>query len=167
MAVETKLTLPLEAWTDEELVALQAAILVVQQQRRTLTEAAALTDQVSRQVTEAALLVEGEAWLERELIGYPLGWRATHVGKTWRSLVPNNMDEPGVAGWREEAPADDPIPYVRPARRRDAYRKNERVTFEGTIYTATRSGVMESPKEAPGDWSATGPGRPKPPVRRD
>lgn len=151
---------PWDLWTDEELEALKVSVLAEQQHRRTMTEASALADQVSRQVTEADHLEDGGPWIERDFIGYPRAWRVTHHGKLWRSLRPNNMDEPGVAGWREEAPAGAVPDYLKPAKRSDAYKLAERVMFDGRVYAATRGGVMGSPAEEPSSWRQEGPLKP-------
>ena len=39
---------------------------------------------------------------------YPEGWKVTHNGKTWVSLVDANVWEPGVSGWREEGMEETP-----------------------------------------------------------
>ena len=47
---------------------------------------------------------DGEPWVQPTGAhnAYPLGITVTHVGKTWESLTPANVWEPGVSGWREQ-----------------------------------------------------------------
>ena len=152
-------------WTDAELEELRVAVMGEQARRRRMANAVDLAEQVSRQVAEAEELVDGAPWVQRDFIGYPRGWHVTHIGKRWRSLWPNNMDEPGVAGWRE-APADgSPGEYVKPERARDGYRVGEAVMFDGSRFVATRSGVRESPAENPSAWRLDAPVGPSVPSR--
>ena len=59
---------------------------------------------------------------------YPKGWIALHDGKSWESLVPYNVWEPGVSGWRE-IPSEDSIPaWQQPTGAHDAYKTGDTVT---------------------------------------
>lgn len=64
---------------------------------------------------------------------YPEGREVTHNGKTWVSIIPANVWEPGETGWREVVPPtpDNPNPvaeWKQPLGAHDAYAKGSVVT---------------------------------------
>ena len=46
---------------------------------------------------------DGEAWTAPTGAhdAFPKGATVTHAGKTWESLIPANVWQPGVTGWRD------------------------------------------------------------------
>ena len=103
---------------------------------------------------------EGEEWSAPTHAGdaYRADAVVTHEGKTWRSLIPFNVWEPGVSGWREVVtdddgnPTDEPPEYVPPTGQHDAYHTGDRVTFEGQVYESTIDNNTWSPAEHPPAW---------------
>ena len=82
---------------------------------------------------------------------YPLGAAVTHGGKTWESLTPFCVWEPGVSGWRERVAEGYPA-WVQPTGGHDAYPKGARVTFEGVDYESLIDGNVWSPTGYPAGW---------------
>lgn len=95
---------------------------------------------------------------------YPLGARVLHTGHTWRSLIADNVWEPGAAGseslWAcEDCPAEPatPEPWVQPLGAFDAYNTGDRVTFEGNIWESRIDANVWSPAAYPAGWQLIGP----------
>lgn len=72
---------------------------------------------------------------------WPKGVRVHHAGKTWASLVDNNVWEPGVANWREVVlfiPAAPSVAaWVQPTGAGDAYQTGDRVTHNGQMWESS------------------------------
>lgn len=89
--------------SDEELGQVFRSVVDEQERRRVLQEAKESIIDLNRRYLDAAGVQPGQPW--RQPTGahdaYPLDWEAPHQGKRWRSTQPNNMQEPGVAGWQE------------------------------------------------------------------
>lgn len=90
----------------------------------------------------------------------------THNGKDWRTLVDNNVWEPGVQGserlWAEidadgnvatTPPADEWPDWVQPTGSQDAYAKDAKVTYKGTHYVSLIGANVWSPDAYPAGWS--------------
>jgi len=138
---------------DDELAALRVAVNAEWSRRRTLARASAAADTLSREIAEASGVREGDPWQQPTTMGFPVGWELEHKGKRWRSLIPNNVWEPGVAGWREVMADGSPPPYRQPGSAADAYWMGEAITWtDGKVYVATRNGVAHSPAESQADW---------------
>lgn len=75
-----------------------------------------------------------------------------HDGKTWISLINNNVWEPPV-GWREVVAEGYPE-WVQPTGAHDAYQMGDRVTFEGASYESTIDANTWSPSVYPAGWTA-------------
>jgi hypothetical protein len=76
-------------------------------------------------------------------------WR-WHNGRAWRSLIDNNVWEPGVSSWREmltEWPA-----WVQPTGSTDAYGIGEKITFGGKHYASKIDANVWSPTGYPAGW---------------
>ena len=87
---------------------------------------------------------------------YPQGWKVTHNGKTWESLVPFNVWEPGIANWRKVAGDDGPAEWVQPTGAHDAYKKGDQITYDGHVWTSS----VDANTWAPGTgdlWLDLGP----------
>lgn len=87
---------------------------------------------------------DGEPWRQPSGVhdAYRLKAVVTHAGKRWVSLVPWNVWKPGVSGWREvpstsgDGPPKAPA-WVQPTGAHDAYKKGDRVTYEGAAWAST------------------------------
>lgn len=101
----------------------------------------------------------------------------THNDKTWTSDIDNNVWEPGVYGWTEKAGSTDsgdsggtnPDPenpdtgdttnpdtnipdFVQPTGAHDAYKKGDKVKFNGKIYESLIDSNVYSPTAYPAGW---------------
>ena len=134
-----------DQWTDDDLDALRIAVLTEQERRQTLDTAASQAEQINQRYVAAIV---------------------THGGKTWESLIPANVWEPGVSGWREVVTEDpdtgDPgVPdFVQPTGAHDAYQIGahdayqigDRVRFDGKVYESLIGGNTWSPSAYPTGW---------------
>lgn len=97
--------------------------------------------------------VDGAEWVQP--VGahdaYRSGAVVTHDGKMWVSLIPFNVWEPGVSGWREQVEEGYPE-FVLPTGAHDAYQTGDRVVFEGGVYESTIDGNTYSPADYPAGW---------------
>lgn len=84
-------------WTAEELAAQAATAAWEAQQAADRAALGALA------TTASAAHTDNEPWQQPTGAhdAYPLGATVTHNGKAWESLIPFNVWEPGVSGWRE------------------------------------------------------------------
>lgn len=151
----------LKSLSDEDLVLLSEDVSRELGLREALMTAENTINRVSSQYIEARDRAETEvggtpAWVPPTgAVGvYPAGYTVVHKGKTWVSLTPNNVWEPGSSGWRQVPIGDEAPPgYVPPTGAHDAYQSGERITWEdGLVYEATRDGVVHSPAEDPDSW---------------
>lgn len=92
--------------TDQELEDYRRAIVTEQERRRTLAQAGAQMDALSRTILAANGVSEGDEWVRPAdaTTSYPRGWRVSLDGKTWVSTRSGNTVKPGGAGWTEEKP---------------------------------------------------------------
>jgi len=140
--------------TDEELTQLAADV----GRERGLREIPVIMDDLNLKYLAAEGVEPGRDW--RQPVGahdaYPEDWEVLHNGKTWASLIPANVWEPGVSSWREVVPPEaPPAEWVQPTGAQDAYSLGDRVTFEGVIYTSIFNGAnVWSPTDYPQAWTA-------------
>lgn len=83
---------------------------------------------------------------------YMKGDQVGFGGKTWESLIDNNVWEPGTSGWREVVSQGYPE-WVQPTGAHDAYQTGDRVSFEGANYESTMDANVWSPSVLPSAWS--------------
>ena len=97
---------------------------------------------------------------------YKLGDIVMHNGKKWKSSIDNNVWEPGVYGWEEvtestgggsttepETPPAETIPdFVQPTGAHDAYKKGDKIKFEGKVYASLIDANTYSPSAYPAGW---------------
>ena len=142
--------------TDEDLEALRVDVLNEQDRRRIITEAPVRADQLAQQYVTAIGRADGDQWVAPTGAhnAYPQGGIVTHQGKTWESLIPNNVWEPGVSGWRENV-ADGYPAWVQPSGAHDAYAKDAKVTHKGRIWTSTAANNVWAPGVY--GWTDIGP----------
>ena len=121
---------------------------------------------MAREATDRAILdataalmadahTDGEPWAQPTGAhdAYPLGAIVTDAGKTWVSLIPANVWQPGVSGWREQVAQGYPA-WVQPTGAQDAYKKGDRVSFDGSNYESLIDGNTWSPSAYPAGWKA-------------
>ena len=99
---------------------------------------------------------------------YNIGDIVMHNEKKWESSIDNNVWEPGVYGWEEmtastgdgggdttepETPSVETIPdFVQPTGAHDAYKKGDKVKFEGKVYESLIDSNAYSPSAYPAGW---------------
>lgn len=145
----------IEDQSDEELARYAAAIKAEQDRRRVKANAEQQAAELNAAYLSAAGIQPGQEW--RQPSGahdaYPVDWSVTHDGKTWVSLIPANVWEPGVSGWREEAQEGPGAPeWVQPTGAHDAYNLGDLVSFQGSVYRSTIDGNVWSPIDHPQGW---------------
>lgn len=130
-------------WTQAELAQRQADA----EREARAVEDAAILDAV--RATSVPASAEGDEWMQPTGAhdAYPLGAERTHGGKAWVSLVPFNVWEPGVSGWREVT-SGGPAAWMQPTGAHDAYPLGATVTHSGKEWESlTPFNVWE-----PGIW---------------
>ena len=145
-----------EIMPDDELVAAMSAIQA-EHSRRTVLK---LAQDNNVGLTDAYLTAigrtPGQSWTQP--VGahdsYPLGWKVTHDGKDWTSIVDHNVWTPGVSGWRENV-ADGYPAWVQPTGAHDAYAKDAKATHKGRIWTSTAASNVWAPGVY--GWTDIGP----------
>lgn len=146
-------TVNLTELTDEELDRLRFDVLAERERRQALASIPEQIDLANRTYLTAEGTTEGDPW--RQPTGahdaYPEGFTVTHDGKTWLSLTPANVWEPGTSGWREEV-ADGYPAWIAPTGAHDAYSIGDRVSFEGADYESIIDGNTWSPSVYPEGW---------------
>ena len=136
-------------WTAEELTARKQA----DAERARYETHEAILDATAALMADAH--TDGQPWVQPTGAhnAYPIDITATHVGKTWESLTPANVWEPGVSGWREKVAQGYPA-WVQPTGAHDAYDKEDRVSFDGGNYESVIDGNVWSPSAYPAGWKA-------------
>ncbi|WP_420733184.1 hypothetical protein [Brevibacterium luteolum] len=148
-------TMKISDATDEQLETHRRAIVAEQERRRIKANAEKQVTELNAAYLAASGVEPGQAW--RQPTGahdaYPADWSVTHNGKTWVSLTPANVWEPGVSGWREEAQEEAGAPeWVPPTGAHDAYNRGDLVSFQGSLYRSTIDGNVWSPTDYPQGW---------------
>lgn len=97
---------------------------------------------------------------------YNIGDIVMHNEKKWESSIDNNVWEPGVYGWKEvtestggggttepETPSTATISdFVQPTGAHDAYKKGDKIKFEGKVYESLIDANTYSPSAYPAGW---------------
>ena len=137
-----------------ELKQLQRLIGVELSRRETLATAEVKAAALNKEFLAAAGVVDGDEWRQptSAVDAYPLDWTVTHDGKTWVSLTPANVWEPGVSGWRKVVEEGAAPEWVQPTGAHDAYQTGDRVMFEGAEYVSLINGNTWSPTAYPQGW---------------
>ena len=140
--------------SDAELRRLKRMIDGELSRRETLATAGKQMDAIARDVLAAQGITDGDEWVQPTdaTNAYPKGWTVTHDGKTWVSLTPANVWEPGVSGWREVVEEGATPEWVQPTGAHDAYQTGDHVMFEGTEYVSLIDGNTWSPTDYPQGW---------------
>ena len=140
---------------DAELEQYRKAIVAEQNRRETLANAGRAMDDIARSVLAAQGQTDGGEWVQPTdaTNAYPKDWTVTFGGKTWVSLTPANVWQPGVSGWREVVEEGSGAPeWVQPTGAHDAYQTGDTVTFEGQEYVSLIDGNTWSPTAYPQGW---------------
>lgn len=139
--------------TTEELNQLLAFVTQEISKRKELAAIPAKIESLNLEYLTANGVVPGAEWVQPQGAhdAYPNGWEVRHGGKTWVSLTPGNVWEPGVSGWREvivETP-DDETPltpaWVQPTGAHDAYAKGDSVQHNDRVWTSDVDGNVWEP----------------------
>ena len=140
--------------SDAELRQLKRMIDTELSRRETLATAGRQMDAIARDVLAAQGITDGDEWVQPTdaTNAYPKDWTVTHDGKTWVSLTPANVWEPGVSGWREVVEEGATPEWVQPTGAHDAYQTGDRVMFEGAEYKSLIDGNTWSPTAYPQGW---------------
>ena len=145
----------LTEYTDEQLNELEQALAEERDRRYIMANMPEQIEQLIASYQDANGLGTGEEWVQPTGAhdAYRNGAVVTHNGKTWESLTPANVWEPGVSGWREAvAEGAGPAEWVRPTGAHDSYKKGDRVRFKGKNYESLRDGNVWSPAAYPAGW---------------
>ena len=153
------MSIDLTSLTDTELDQLRQDVGAEMERRRVIAQAPIQADHIAQEYALAVGREQGEEWVQptSAVDAYPVGWVVTYEGKQWENLTPANVWTPGVSGWREIAgEGEDGTPvvpeYVQPTGAHDAYRKGDKVTFEGVVYESIIDGNVWTPKAYPQGW---------------
>ena len=140
--------------SDAELRRLKRMIDGELSRRETLANAGRAMDDIARSVLAAQGITDGDEWVQPTdaTNAYPKDWTVTHDGKTWVSLTPANVWQPGVSGWREVVAEGGAPDWAQPTGQHDAYNTGDRVTFEGDVYESVIDGNTWSPTAYPQGW---------------
>ena len=144
------MTLDVTRLPDDELAALLDAARDEYQRRQAITTA--LND-APELIPAYQAVVEGRSpgdpWQQPlgAFDAYPEGWEVEHGGRAWVSLIPANVYEPGVSGWRETTADGSPAEWVQPTGAHDAYMRDDKVTYEGETWTSTLDHNVYRPGE--------------------
>ena len=140
--------------SDAELRRLKTMIDGELSRRETLANAGRAMDDIARSVLAAQGQTDGDEWVQPTdaTNAYPKDWTVTYDGKTWVSLTPANVFEPGVSGWREVVEEGETPEWVQPTGAHDAYQTGDHVMFEGQEYVSLIDGNTWSPTAYPQGW---------------
>lgn len=142
-------------WPDADLDALRAALHAELNRRYVLAVAPVEADNLAARYQDAIGRKDGDPWVQPRGAhdAYRKDAVTAHAGKVWESLIPANVWEPGVTGWREKVPAGSgPAPFRQPLGAHDAYQTGDMVTFEGAAYRSKINNNTWSPTAYPGGW---------------
>lgn len=142
---------------DQELDDLRRAVLVEVERRQKVEAGPYRVEAAIRDYQSATGRQDGGAWVRPQGAhdAYLEGAVVEHDGKTWVSLTPANVWEPGTSGWREATDNDDDSgapDWVEPSGIHDAYQTGDVVAFEGAEYRSVIDGNVWSPTAYPQGW---------------
>ena len=141
--------------SDAELRRLKRMIDGELSRRETLATAEKRAADLNAEFLAAAGVTDGDVWRQptSAVDAYPKDWTVQHGGKTWVSLTPANVWQPGISGWREVVEEGSGAPeWVQPTGAHDAYQTGDTVTFEGQEYVSLIDGNTWSPTAYPQGW---------------
>lgn len=154
--------LDIETADSAELVAARDRIIAELRRRETLANAGQVIDRELREYKRAAGRSDGQPW--RPYDGsldsmYSVGEIVIHDGRAWKSLIGQNVWEPGTDGlWEEltgEVPTPDPVEATvwEPGQQVSA---GDLCDYQGAIYRAVQAHTTQAgwePSNVPALWS--------------
>lgn len=141
--------------TDEELSEHLAAAYTEERRRQVIARAESESEKLAADWSKAVGRSQGDEWSQPQgsYDAYLKDSVVSHNGKSWVSLTPANVWEPGVSGWREYTKDGDmPSVWLQPTGAHDAYSIGDRVTFDSLLYVSTINGNVWSPADHPAGW---------------
>ena len=154
---------------DAALCQLHIDVLIEQERRRTLTDAPIQAADLAARYATAIGREDGDQWVAPTGAHnvYPQGGIVTHQGKTWESLIPNNVWTPGDPNdpqsyqWWTELSDDEgePDPDNGPAGwspNSHDYTAGDRVTYDGAEYECVQPHTSQpgwAPDVVPALWA--------------
>lgn len=142
-------------YEDVELEHLRVEVLTELERRQRIASAPQDAENLTKSYLEAIGRVDGTEWVQPTGAhdAYPKDSIVLHDGKEWASLIPANVWEPGISGWRENVEeGSGPADWVQPTGGHDAYKKGDRVSFEGSVYESLIDANTWSPTAYPDGW---------------
>lgn len=142
--------------TDEELSEHISAAYSEERRRQVIARAESESEKLAAEWTKAVGRSQGDEWTQPHgaYDAYLKDSIVSHSGKNWVSLIPANVWEPGVSGWREYTEDGDMPPvWIQPTGAHDAYQIGDRVTFDSLVYVSTINGNVWSPADYPAGLS--------------
>lgn len=163
--------------TDEELAKLRSDVGAEVDRRLILINSVQKIDAISAEYHEAVGNPKGSDWVQPQGAhdAYPMNWEVTHGGKVWKSLIPNNVWEPGDPNnpvvhtlWEEvvppveeppleeEPPAEEPPAVAEWDGNAKAYAVNDLVSFSGQTYRCLQAHTSQpgwTPVVVPALWA--------------
>src|SRR5699024_2466022 len=141
--------------SDAELRRLKTMIDGELSRRETLANAGRAMDDIARSVLAAQGQTDGGEWVQPTdaTNAYQKDWTVTHDGKTWVSLTPANVRQPGLSGRREVSEeGTGAAEWVEPTGAHDASQTRDTVTFERQEYVSLIDRNTWSPTAYPQGW---------------
>lgn len=141
--------------SDEELDILRVEVLVEVERRQTIANAVNQAETIARNYLKAVGRTDGTDWVQPTGAhdAYPEYAIVLHNGKEWESLIPANVWEPGVSGWRAKPEeGSGPAEWTAPTGGHDAYKTGDLVTFNGKTYESVIDDNTWSPSDYPQGW---------------
>ena len=134
------------ALSDDDLAALLDAARTEYQRRQNLVAAVEAAPEFADAMQAALGRTPDTPWVQPlgAFDAYPRDWVTPHKGKTWVSLVDENVWEPGVTGWREQTNGTPPQ-WVQPTGAHDAYKTGDTVAHKDAEWTSNIDGNVWEP----------------------
>lgn len=153
--------------SEDDLWEIEVSLNFEKDRRRTIVD---LPQKIAAEIETYQNLTKlgsGEMWKKPSGAhdAYPDQARVTNNNKVWISLMPNNVFEPGVTGWREEVAEGEYAEWIQPLGAHDAYKKDDVVRHEGSYWISN----IENNVYPPGSfgWSPFEPTDPTAPTPED
>lgn len=148
--------------TDEELEELRVRVESEKENRYFIKNAERQAEFIAEKYAMAIGRYDGQDWKQPTGAhdAYKPGSIVIHNGKTWKSIMPVNVWEPGVTGWREVDPETGEVTvseWTQPKGAHDAYKKGDRVKFAGREYESLIDGNVWNPEDYPDGWVSLEP----------
>lgn len=148
--------------TDEELEELRVRVESEKENRYFIRNAERQAEFIAEKYSMAIGRYDGQDWKQPTGAhdAYKSGSIVTHNGKTWKSIMPVNVWEPGVTGWREVDSETGEVTvseWTQPKGAHDAYKKGDKVKFAGREYESVINNNVWNPEDYPAGWVSLEP----------